>query len=252
MSPTMPASSRLLSARRSAEASICSKRHALCNVAARRKPDVLKKRTADEQHEIGITKRLAHLPGVARERLAVARMAGREGRVMPQPFEPHGGTDRFRQCDQRLLAARSRHVVAGDDRRILRLQEQRDQRFDTRWIGTRRSPQIIRRRRIDCGFLFHHIDRQRYEHRALRRVGRDLERAAHDRCDLVGTLDLYAPFRHWRRHRNEVVAEKRIFEPHSSCPAGRPSRPRANLLSVRHRANRCRCQGREQRAGWQR
>jgi hypothetical protein len=50
-------------------------------------------------------------------------MARWEGRVMPQSFEPHGGPYRFHQRNQRLLAARSRHVVAGDNGRILRLQK---------------------------------------------------------------------------------------------------------------------------------
>ena len=59
-----------------------------------------------------------------------------------------------------------------------------------------------------------HVDRQRDEHRPLRRVGRDLEGAAQDRRDLVGAFDLHAPFGDRRRHRDEVMAEQRIGEPH--------------------------------------
>ena len=110
--------------------------HAVGNVATRRKPDVLKEGAADEQHEVGIAERLAHLPGVAGERLAVARMGSREGRVMPQPFEPTVAPS-FRQRHQRLFAARSCHVVAGDDGRLLRLQKQRGQRFHAGRIGAR-------------------------------------------------------------------------------------------------------------------
>jgi len=57
------------------------------------------------------------------------------------------------------------------------------------------------------GLLLHHVDRQRDEHRPRRRVGGDLERAAHDQCELVGALDLDAPLGERRGHRHQVVPE---------------------------------------------
>ena len=189
--------------------------HAVGNVAARREPDVLEEGPADQQHEIGIAKRLAHLPGVAGQRLAVAGMAGREGRVMPQPFEPHGGADRFRQatsaCSPPDLATSSPAMMAG----FFDFRSSAASASTPAGSGACRPPQIIRRRCVDRGFLFQDVDRQRDEHRPLRPVGRHLERAPHDRRDLVGALDLHAPLRHGCGHRNEVVAEHRILEPHA-------------------------------------
>ncbi|MGY3536713.1 hypothetical protein ACVIIY_000933 [Bradyrhizobium sp. USDA 4515] len=103
--------------------------------------------------------------------------------------------------------------------------------------GRGERPQIVRRQSIDRGLLFHDVDRQRHEHRPLRRIGRHLERAAHDRRDLVGALDLHAPLGHRHRHRDEVMAEQRILQPHSRI-----------LLAGRHDHGRTRLQRAVQRA----
>ena len=82
MSPTMPASRRWLNARRSDDCSTWTTAAPSGKWLARGVPDVLEERSAQEQHEIDIAQRRAHLPRIARQRLPVIRMAGREGRVV--------------------------------------------------------------------------------------------------------------------------------------------------------------------------
>ena len=79
----------------------------------------------------------------------------------------------------------------------------------------RGAPQFVGGDRLDRGLLLQHVDRQRDEDRALRRVGGDLEGAAQDGRDLVGALDLHAPFGDGGGHRNEIVAEQRMRQPHA-------------------------------------
>ena len=179
-----------------------------------RVPDILEERPAQQQDEIRALERFADLRGIARQRGAIVRMPGRKRGVVAQPFEPDRCADRFDQRHQRAGGACTRHVIAGDDRGTFRLQQCLGEFCDTRGIGRRGAPQPVGGGGLDRSFLLQHVDRQRDEHRAFRRIGRDLEGAAQDRRDLVGAFDLHAPFGDGRRHRDEVVAEQRTRKPH--------------------------------------
>ena len=65
-------------------------------MASFREPDVLEEWPAQENDEIGAIKRFANLRRIRRKRLTEAGMAGREGRMVPQSFEPDRCADRLR------------------------------------------------------------------------------------------------------------------------------------------------------------
>ena len=163
---------------------------------------------------------------VARQRRAKIRMRGRErarGAAIPRtrPAAPIVSAS----ATSAPCAPRSRHVVADDDAGVARLQKQRRQRLDARRIGRAARHNLSGGDGLDRGLLLQHVDRQRDEHRPLRRVGGDLERAAQDRRDLVGALDLHAPLGDAARPspRDRGRAPDRAAA--CACPAGRRSRP---------------------------
>ena len=65
---------------------------------------------------------------------------------------------------------------------------------------------------LNFGLLLHHVDGQRDEDGAGRRIVGNLEGAPHDRRDLVGAFGLNAPLHHRRRHGHQVVAEDRVAQ----------------------------------------
>ena len=214
MSPTMPASSRLLNARRSADASIWSS--GAPSASGRPAHTRCPRRTARRAAARDRRRRAPCAPAPHRRAATGGSSDGRSGRtrdaaaLRTRPVAPIASAKRH----QRPFGARSRHVVAGDDRGGFRFQKQRGERVHASGIGRVDRHSLSGADGLDRGLLLQHVDRQRDEHRALRRVGRDLEGAAQDRRDLVGALDLHAPLGHGRCHRDEIMAEHRIREPH--------------------------------------
>ena len=92
--------------------------------------------------------------------------------------------------------------------------DQPGHRLDAGGIGAARRIEVPGLAGRHAGFLLHDVDGQRHEHRAGRRLVGDLEGALQDRPQLVGALDLDAPFGDGRRHRREVVAQHGIAQPH--------------------------------------
>ena len=89
-----------------------------------RVPDVFEERTPHEQDEIDLLKRITHLGRITWKRLTVVRMARRKGCVVSQAFEPHGSANRLGKRDKCCLGSRSRNIIAGNDGRPFRFQEQ--------------------------------------------------------------------------------------------------------------------------------
>jgi hypothetical protein len=86
-------------------------------------------------------------------------MARRKGCVVSQAFEPHGSANRLGKRDKCCLGSRSRNIIAGNDGRPFRFQEQQGDLLEAFGIRVYRAPQLVRPDRIDRGLLLHHVDR---------------------------------------------------------------------------------------------
>jgi hypothetical protein len=137
------------------------------------------------------------------------------------------------------VGAPARDVVARHDHRAPAAEQRLRRRRHARRV--RLVLEVERRRRQRClvGLLLEHVDRQRHEHGAARRVLGDLEGPAQDRCQLVGALHLDAPLGDGRRHRHQVMAQHGLAQaqPRVLLPRGHDE-GRARLERVVEHADR--------------
>ena len=129
-------------------------------MASFRVPDVLEERPAQQNDEIGACQRFSDLRRIRRKRLTEARMAGREGCVVPQSFEPDRGADRLGEFNERFGCAGSGNIVAGNDRGAVRFQDKGGYLSNTLGIRMRGTPQISGACGLDRSLLLQHINRQ--------------------------------------------------------------------------------------------
>ena len=139
-------------------------------------------------------------------------MIGRKGIATAQPLEPHRGAELLRELDQRAHGAGPRDIVARDDGRARRRQQQPGHGGDACRIGPGRGKGMAGRAGGNGGLLLHDIDGQGHEYRPGRRLVGDLEGALQDRAQLIGRLDLHAPLGDGGGDGREIVAEHGIAQ----------------------------------------
>ena len=141
-------------------------------------------------------------------------MVGRERDPLAQPLEPDRRSDLFAQAHQLGVGTGARHIVSSNYRGFPAREYMVDNDGDTRGIGARGAVQVTSPGSGNLRVPFHHVNRQRDEHRACRRIMRNLERPTHDVRCLIGAFDLRTPLRHRRGHRDEIVTQERFAQPH--------------------------------------
>ena len=176
-------------------------------------PHLLEELPADEEHEVRIADRGANLGVVAEGERAHAGVPGGCVHLHRDDVSEDVGPDPLREPHELLHRSALRHPIAGEhDGPLGAEHETRGLRHPFR-IRAGPAPDARRRDRRVRGPLVHHVERQGDEHRAGRRVQRDLERPVHELGQLARRLRLDAPLGERRGHRDEVVPQHRLAEP---------------------------------------
>ena len=202
-------------------------------------PDFLEERPTHHQNEIVARELLGDAGRIEGQRAAIGRMIGREGVLAAQTLEPHRGAELVDQLYQRLVGTGAGNIVTGDDGRVPGGRQQLRHGGNARRIGARGAVGMAGLAGGDRSLLLHHVDGQRHEDRACRRLVGDLEGALEDRAQLVGALDLHAPLGNGRGDRCKVMAEDGIAQAHARVLlAGRHDHRRVVLERAVDRTDR--------------
>ena len=151
-------------------------------------------------------------PGVhRRQHAAPQRVIHREHHPAVQHLADDARAHRFGKRDQLVHRARARNLIAGDDQRLLRVEQPARGLLDP--IDGDRSVVDGRRRwNVGVGLLIEIVPGDRQEHRAVRRRRGNLERAPHRDADVFGPLDFVRPLAELLGHLHEVGREHRLLD----------------------------------------
>ena len=178
----------------------------------RRVPDLLEEGAAHHEHQVGGAEGLCDVGGVGRDAAPVVGVHVGDRLVLMDELGPDAGAHGLGQGNESLAGTGARHVVADHYGRLLGGQQMPGDGGHALRVRRRRAVECTGGQGLNFGLLLHHVDGQRDEDGAGRRIVGDLEGAPHDRRDLVGALGLNAPLHHRRRHGHQVVAEDRVAQ----------------------------------------
>ena len=142
-----------------------------------------------------------------------AGVAGGGVHLDRQDLPVHVGPDPLGECDQLLHRPALRYPVSRKQDGARGAENEARSLRDPVRVRPGAAPDPRRRDRPARGPLVHHVERERHEHRAGRRVPRDLERPVQKLRQLAGRLRLHAPLRDRGGHRDEVVPQHGLAEP---------------------------------------
>ncbi len=137
-------------------------------------------------------------------------MGGWEHGCRVQRGAEHWGSECFGERNELAHGARCGHLISGDDgqRADRDFGEQLGQRIEARGHGA--TVELRTRRHGEVAFRVEHRHRQGDEHRSRGRGSGVVERAAHDRAELVDRAHLVHPLRDGPRQTHEVAGQQRV------------------------------------------
>ncbi len=176
-------------------------------------PDLLEEGAADEKDDVRVTERVPDTRVVERHSRPEAGMALGEVHALHQALGIDPGAEELGEPHELVLGGRACHPVADHDRGTFGPQQSSRQSLDGGGFGLRRAVEVAEGPGFLQRLLLEDVDRQGDEHRAGRRIVRDLEGSVQHWRELVRVFDLNAPLDQRRGHRHEVVAEQGFAQP---------------------------------------